>query len=1334
MKDDQNLPPSPDCLAESTGAGAGARSLAGYDYQIDVSIWLALDLMLGSDLTQMVELEPASEEDLEAQLADDEPGRVTTCVGLDSYTLVVQIKLRDGDAWTISGINRLLEHGSPTRPSAARRLAANSAVRYLLVTSATLNGEAKKLRVKYAGSWPQKDSFPASTAKRLTASLAGRIAVIDNLDEERLVQDIKRILIERFGVPYSRWIECLRTLRSEARLRLRRVNEGQWRKDELSHVIRNHDGYLARSAELDGYVYPQNWQDLRKAMGTPKYAAIIIGKSGTGKTLATRVLYEELRKEIPGLAHVPIRQGPQQLRDDRTPPPVLYDIEDPWGRYDFNPESRPWNDELSRCMSSARADKLIIATSRLDVAEASGARDSVKRWIVPLEAEEYGQPQRQQLYRNRIKALPRDIQLLASDSAQQVLDKLDTPLEFDKFFDALRTMERPHKNLEQRFISTAIAKAHEQTIEQTVIQQIEQRDDVCAAAVIWAFLKASDRLSLKALRNLEMALAEQLVAFDKGVVPLIDFFVAARNLRLNAGNVSYYHPRVEAGLEKALKRQPVRASRALCTLLDVLADPKESGASGGVAIATRVAAAAKQLPELTVAPKIKAARRIDSWLSDCLAESSSNLRENLNLAAAAGSPDSNVAEFARYLLHQSNHPFAGFDFWERPDHSDAWYKGLHADPEIAALACRFIREILPNAFIHYDEKFIDDLERLIPDLTPAFIDAATTIVGYGCMSSLEVITIGALRDLDGFEPVLDKAIEILTPSEEKQARSHEIKLAIINDVYNSDYAEYLEQNDEGYTAWEFLESYADRVREVKGWRSLIHHRHAERLLSHWMHSLKKIAKLKPISADEIAGAFTAAFNSKEESVLWYVLTQQWDQQYQTKLHLRIHEGSQQSDVRQAALACLIKHLPCSLTAIIQDLRKAGRDERTVELMIDLAYLRDKRAGDGDEHEVAATAAMNLLEPELRELCDVASLYPEREQWPLSRAAAALLGTPACSSMSVRSLRIRRYSDLPDSVPADIKWTLANKDDRDDCLMALEAAIGLGLDDVIAGALDHRFSHVVAKALTTLGEKAAAPLPPDWLALANAEGSPVRKALVELISSKPHPDHLPTLLHLVQDQWAASSRYYGEDDVFPIARSAVYAISKLDQLDPAMIEQLQKIALETSDWVVCKGLFAIIAVQGGVTYQQQLIELAVTPGRIGVRIAAAYALLAGAKILDITVVDKITADVLLDISPKIAAILTLTVACQAPPDRCKKIACAIAASPKRRGLLLLMLWATKDTDEAFTSTVEQLLPSGHLSVAWVNAGPTERVEDDFIDDLGDPAICREILRWLNPKPL
>ena len=1330
MTDENEEPAFPADDSNGQDAGSGAHSLAGYDYQVDVSIWLALDLMLGSGLTHMVELEPATEEDLEARLADDEPGRVATCVALDGYTLVVQAKLRGGDAWTVDGINRLLKHGSATRLSAARRLA-TSAVRYLLVTSAALNGGTRRLRVKRAGSWPKKNEMPTSMAKTLPANAPGRVAIIGNLDEDRLVEEIKRLLIERFGIPNSRWVECLRALREEARLRVRRVGEGRWRREELEHLVRSHDGYLASSPQLDAYVHPRNWQALKDAMGAPKHAAIIVGQSGTGKTLATSKLYEELRREIPGLTRIPVH-GPHQLRNDRTPPPVLYDIEDPWGRYNFDPASRPWNEELAQWLGRARANSMIIATSRRDVAMASGGLKSVESWVVPLEAEHYGTPERKRLYRTRIDTLPRDVRLMATDAEQQVLDKLATPLEIEKFFDALRTMGRPQRNRDRVFITEAIDKAHEQSIELTVIQQIEERDDVRAAAVIWGFLKASDRLSLRALRNLEMDLAERLPAFERGVTPLVDFLVAARNLRSGGGEVTYYHPRVEAGVEGALKRNAVPVCLALRTLLDVLTDSDRPAEEWGAGIAARIIAAAKRLPDLTLVPRPRTAHKVDAWISDRLADPSSKFSEHMSLAAAAGSPSSNAAEFARYLLHRPDQTFGGFHLWVRPDHSDAWYDRLRADPAITAIAGRFVREMLPDDRDHYSVSLVDDLDRLAPGLTPVYLEAAAMIVSYGVVYSSEVVAAGALRDLEGFEPIVDSAVKELTPTTEELAAARDTRLAITNEVYNDDYAEFLVDNEDGYTADEFLRSYANRIREVKGWRSLAQHRHARRLLSYWMRSLMNGAKTKRPSDDEIAGAFAAAFGSHDEDSLWFVLMQHWDAQYREKLVSRVREGSPLSDLRHAALACLVEQAPDLLVPIVDELRQTGKDERIVELMIDLAHLQNRRIGDGAKHEIAAVAAMNRLEPTLRNLCEAARNNRDDEPRPLSSAAATLLSQPARSSPIVRAFRIRRHLDLSGSARVDIDWTLAHSDDRDACVEAIDAAIALGMEDAVAKALDHRFAHVVAKALAAVGEHVSPPLQADLLSLADAKGSPVRKALVRLLAAKPHPEHLPVLLRLAQDRWASSSRHYGEDDIFPIARSAVAEIANLAPRSPAILERLQEIAFETSDKVVCAGLFKIISAQGGCKFQNRLFELAVTPGRILVRRAAAEAMLMEANSLDLTVICKITAGLLVTQAPSIAVILTLIAACRASLHQRLDLARGISANPKRRALILLMLWPAVSPCESSKTTIERLLPENHSSLAWVNAGPIERAEDDLISDLGDPVICREVLSWLNPK--
>ena len=143
-------------------SGSGSASVAGYEYQIDVSVWLALELVVVARLGEEMTLEPASEEDLEADVADSQPGRVVSSIHLEGYTLIVQAKRKTTDNWTPTTLKTLLDHGSDTRISAAERLKV-AKNRYLLVTSAGLNGDGRKLKVRRAGNWPGKGSIPASS-------------------------------------------------------------------------------------------------------------------------------------------------------------------------------------------------------------------------------------------------------------------------------------------------------------------------------------------------------------------------------------------------------------------------------------------------------------------------------------------------------------------------------------------------------------------------------------------------------------------------------------------------------------------------------------------------------------------------------------------------------------------------------------------------------------------------------------------------------------------------------------------------------------------------------------------------------------------------------------------------------------------------------------------------------------------------------------------------------------------------------------------------------------------------------------------------------------------
>ncbi len=1331
--------PAADSDEGPEAAGSGAHALAGYDYQVDVSVWLALDLLLANKVAQSLQLEPASEEDIEADLAESEPGRLATQVASDGYKLVVQAKRRSGDAWTVAGVNALLKHGGKNRLSAARRLA-DPNIRYLLVTSAGLNGETRGLSVGRAGNWPKRSSMPASTLTALPADAAGRVGIIGNFDEDRLVGEIKRLLIERFGVPFSRWIECLKKLREEARLRVtRKVGEGFWKRDEIAEVIRTHDGYLAASPQLENYVFPKNWQALRDAMDSPKYAAVIIGQSGTGKTLATSKLYEVLRADNPGLTRVPIRHGPDQLRDDQTPPPVLYDIEDPWGRYDFDPASRPWNDQLGHYLAHATHDRRIVVTSRRDVGVSSGALKTVEDWLVPLEVEHYGPIERQKLYRTRIDTLPRDVQLLATGAEQHVLDRLASPLEIEKFFDALRISGRPDPKNHQGFISAAIDRAYEESIEQTVVQQIQEREDVAAAAVIWALLKANDKLSIRAVRSLEVDLAERNARFEKGITPLIDFFAAARNLRVGEGDATYYHPRVEGGIVAALKQAVVPSSLALRTLLDALTDSEGPDPVWGGGVAARILEAVGKASLLDVPPKPAVQRAIDSWIDQQFTDPATRISEHMRIAGAVGSSDSIGAEFARYIHHRPDRTFANLMHWSAPGHEQDWYDRMRDAPLAMTIATRFVREMLPSDRTSYGEALVVDLDRIAPGLTPVYLEATAGIVHHGYDPVVETLAEGALHDLAGFESIVDAAVVELTPIEHDRAKSARERLAFLNGVYNDEYAEHLADNDDGHTAGELLRAYVDKVREVKGWQSLAQHRHAEMLVDDWMKSLSASARdnLAP-STEEVAGAYAAVHGTEHEDSIWHVLRRHWDEAYLDRLIGRVLQGAEDKNVRIAALECLIAHHREILPQIMDDLDAAGDQERAVELAIDLGFVLQHRTGEGDDCEAASENIRRLLSPTFSAIANAArSLRPsEAPVIPLPLNAAELLAATPGVRPSIRRLRIQQYAMLGTIVAPDIEKTLtdAQIDWEDDqaCGEAIQAAVALGLTEIVENGLDHMFTSVVVPSLLAVGEPLPAPLPQGLLELAKARGMPVREALLKLMAAKPHPDHVPTLMVLAHDEWSSSYRSHDEDDHFPIARQAITALAALPSLPPEDMERLDALGIGTGDPGLRYAIFELLVMRGGTPFQERLFERANAPGRASVRRAAAQAILFKSDDLDPTIVGMIDPELLTSRIAGVASRLVLTMGLKATDEAVLAMARLLAARPKRRVLILLAIWVTREGRPELAASLEALLPGDHPAIAWLRSGPASAGDDSLISDLGDPVVCTEVLWWLNPK--
>ena len=342
--------------------------------------------------------------------------------------------------------------------------------------------------------------------------------------------------------------------------------------------------------------------------------------------------------------------------------------------------------------------------------------------------------------------------------------------------------------------------------------------------------------------------------------------------------------------------------------------------------------------------------------------------------------------------------------WGPPEQDEAWYARMRADPVVKSVVETFIREVLPSARDDFRASFVAEAERVAPGLTSAFLDAAATAVHFGVSNSHDAIAQGALDDLAAFEAIIDAAIAVRsTPSAAERQRNAEIHLAIVNREYSDDFAEHLGDNDDGWTAGEFLEAYVQRVRATVGWRHLVEHRHRDRLIYYWF---RELAKSEAPDANEIAGAFEVGRGSGDEDDLWHVLAKFWEPAFEEAMVDRVRKGHPEPRVRVAALTCLAERASGRLAAICQALAGSGQEGRLVEIANELGGLRRGRSDfDATYHHEAADRATALLPPLLNEISDAAHALDTETSPTLSDDARSLLAGVPAPSEEVRLFRV-----------------------------------------------------------------------------------------------------------------------------------------------------------------------------------------------------------------------------------------------------------------------------------------------------------------------------------------
>lgn len=1313
--------------SEKAGApeeGEGLPPLEGYFYQVDVSILAALVTLIIQKAADRLVLEPASQEDLEADMKDPSAMSAATDVGGADYRLVVQAKYRSEGIWKPSEFATLLKHGTK-RPSALSRLQ-DDKTRYLLVTTAPADTQIQQAVVKNIGQWPRKVVGSKTVADILPNGAERRIAILhwpQDLLQSKLVDHLER----DFRVPRPHVDDCLKQLREEALKRMRGAANGAWTRAEIQDVVRQHQGYFASVADVEQFTPPNNWKDITKQL-KEKHAVIITGRSGTGKTIAATVLADRLKTARPGLLLKHIANGPWEITTDNPKGPVAYLIEDPWGKYLVGPDAEPWNDDIERLLASANADRYFIVTTRSDVYTASKARVS-KNYFVELEPENYTPQLRASILDKRLQKLPRRLQDVAYPMRGEAVDQLTLPLELAKYVDFLVAGPLEGES-DSDFVRRALHSAKNDTIEGLVAQQVRTQNAYPWAAVIWGVLKGAPSVLHSVFSDLQSRIADIDVSLDDGLEQFVIFLESGRNLRQTERAVSYYHPRVEAGLQTAILERGTRTRRILSILADALiAIFEESTNQWGGQTCARMLQAAKDLEGLgTVRPSARAAGVLDAFLIGALLTEDKNYFGTVRLAAVAMSPEHDLTKLCQWLLARqpASDGFNGFPpRWDgTPLDADLRTK-LKANPNAAEILRRFVRLALPYEAEQYPNDFWAGLAELDPDIADAFVEAAADSIGAGFYWGADTVAAGAVQRLPAFWPVVQECLAYL---KELAAQPDDgSSLAIANGEYSDDYAEHLAEtaSEDGYSAEEYIQAYVEAYRIHTGWESLSKHTQIDEMGNQWVKAARD-ADVVP-GADEML--FLAQFSKDRdwEAEFWRLAEKNWFEVMAAPLLQRLSEEISEHATREAALGTAMRCLDNSSDKIIAATTNVTDEQRLV-MLDDINRIDDK-----DLTEKVEGLKHSLLQRSSAAVQSAFAVMSVKDGAPKLAAPGSNLlknmsrpGDPVWQAKRARQLA---YADV--DVAGMIDDLLTVEEDYlyrtiRGAVKAVQLAAELGLDAVVDSALSHRYADVRAAAMNIIASRKTGDLSDDILVLADDKGSGVKKALLKLIKERPGSYAIPALIKLTKDTWSAASRYYGEDTSFDIADEAAELLAIVGPLDQQTCSALMETAEATEDQSLAAKLFYAVALRGGIDGEKRVLEFGLEWGKVRPKVSALTAMMDLDHLSAPELLERAGAKDIKGRVAKTSALLAFLIGWQAPQVHATAVAKDISVD-RVRGAMLFPLWlGAYRRDAKFADEIGALLPHDLMVAIRVADEKDSQLPRDLFNSIGDPAAVEGII--------
>jgi hypothetical protein len=1138
-----------------------AAPYRGYEYQILATVYVGLDLVIARHVTESVSIEPASGEDIAADLiVDPEHAQATVGFTEGDRNIQIQIKLRQTGHWTEAAFRDVLIAGTSADNATKAGLGRIRPIDYLtnnpnslfvFITNAQVNSQLSDFRIDKFEQRSKATALPEKCPGN-AGELSPRIGILEQLTPEVLQSRIRDLLGARVRVP-SRYMEnCVDALINAVRERLLGRRPNEWTRTELVSIIGANRGYPDQGIH-SRLVKPLNYDSLQSKLST-NHALLLVGTPGSGKSLVSEGLLLDSRLNGYDLVRIDPTAAPniQTLLEDIHK--TVFYLEDPWGSYRVEEYALKWINELPKLLQRASETKKFLITSRSGIAK-SAFGTTVPMVVSSAEAvlteKDYDDTARSRILDNEITGAPPDQRDFVDHHRSHILNKLRNPYALSMFAKRLRVSTHLPD------IDEIIQESQTEFIGNTLAKEVKAggRRAVISGGILWLLFMMGKVSLTNAAALREYAIAGGIDPADVDPRGLLQTLLAAGWFESIEEKVRA-HPTQIQGLESLLQESATQTEAE-----DALQAVLQGFVKGGkLKAATR---AVRQLVSRKLPIPMGAQAAIDRFVvAQCVNAISKDFPEALEDVARLSKGDDPVSLVAQAIIPPPKANSHGFGLWIPPDWDEPTIQAVRTSSDARRVAACFLKYSLPrhNVFEYAHSKLIEFLFSTLEwNLSAESEEGFDDALKYGNVD-FEPLLEGAMRAVPApYSRLLDKALAALDeisqahsePNEEyRQAEQAEL------DAAHCDYI--IERPSDDY----FVPTHAIALilktrRSHEGFTWILSHARRNDLLDAW-------------------GATLSAKTSKEELEAFWTAARPTRPQ----LAWRAFREARARELRQRLLDDVGNTTPEDCNDLLRSI--AGvltNGDWTTDFLPSVAGLPfDRRLliahhltqiSDDDEHEARIKKQT------------VMAMFSDEEK-PLASAALFGISEALISSLPVDQLHTLAQSTIPNVAFVGIGLLAAQGVAEGD---ALKRLMGNGNESVRATAasiaekgLFRSLKESLRASLTdtdyrvrraAMNSFAAHADDSDWTIIASMakdRSGPVRETCAELIGRYHRGNEAMTLVDLLNDRRNNNAQtgifkpeFVGGPN-YHVARAAAKSIGELyefsDEVEGALITFLR----------------------------------------------------------------------------------------------------------------------------------------------------------------------------------